>query len=276
MRIRSVTCYALAFALLCAALTAACTGSDAPAPATDPEPTQPPTTAAQASPSSVPATAAPSRTLPTAVPSADEQEANDALLIEASRRGRLDDVRQLLARGASAKASDGDGVTALIAAAYGAQLEIARELIAAGADVNVQDNTKQSAYLIASSEIGDSPRAIEFLRLVLANGADVTTLGSYNGTGLIRAADRGYTEIVAILLNTATNRDHVNNLGWTALLEAIILGGGDARHVEVVRLLVAAGANVNLADGSGVSPLSHARSRGYTEMVRILEAAGAR
>jgi hypothetical protein len=117
---------------------------------------------------------------------------------------------------------------------------------------------------------------LELLRLTLANGADVHRTDSYNGTGLIRAADRGHVEIIRELLKTPIRVDHVNRLGWTALLEAIILGNGDARRTEIVRLLVAAGANVNLPDGNGVSPLAHARQRGFTAIVKVLEAAGAR
>jgi ankyrin repeat protein len=56
----------------------------------------------------------------------------------------------------------------------------------------------------------------------------------------------------------------------------VILGDGGATHGEIVRLLVEAGANVNLADREGVTPLQHARRRGFREMVRILEAKGAR
>ena len=77
-----------------------------------------------------------------------------------------------------------------------------------------------------------------------------------------------------LLLATAIDKDHVNNLGWTALLEAVILGDGGAAHTEIVRLLVAAGANVNIADRDRVTPLAHAKRRGYREMVRILSAAG--
>ena len=160
----------------------------------------------------------------------------------------------------------------LIAAAYANDVDEAARLIEAGADVNVKDDTVQSAYLIATSEVGDDPRLLE---LTLANGADVHSLDSYDGTGLIRAADRGYTAIVARLLETDTDLDHVNRLGWTALLEAIILGNGDAAHVEVVRQLVEAGANVNLADGQGVRPLAHAERLRYDEMAETLRAAGA-
>lgn len=161
----------------------------------------------------------------------------------------------------------------LIAAAYENDVEEAARLIEAGADVNAKDETVQSAYLIATSEVGDDPRLLE---LTLANGADVRSLDSYNGTGLIRAADRGYTAVVARLLKTDIYVDHVNRLGWTALLEAIILGGGDAAHVEVVRQLVGAGADVDLADSQSVTPLAHAEQSGYDEMVAILREAGAR
>jgi ankyrin repeat protein len=160
----------------------------------------------------------------------------------------------------------------LIAAAYANDVEEARRLIEAGADVNAKDETVQSAYLIAASEVGDDPRLLE---LTLANGANVASLDSYNGTGLIRAADRGYTTIVPRLLETDIDVDHVNRLGWTALLEAIILGGGDEAHTEVVRLLVAAGVDVNLADGQGVTPLAHAEQSGYDGIAEILREAGA-
>ena len=66
-----------------------------------------------------------------------------------------------------------------------------------------------------------------------------------------------------------------DHLDWTALIEAIVLGDGGKNHTEVVRDLVAAGANVNLPDGQGRSPLALAKSRGYVEIIAILEAAGA-
>ncbi|HET7635245.1 MAG TPA: ankyrin repeat domain-containing protein, partial [Burkholderiales bacterium] len=69
--------------------------------------------------------------------------------------------------------------------------------------------------------------------------------------------------------------DHVNDLGWTALLEAIILGDGGWRHQQIVDLLIKAGANVNLADRQGVTPLRHARNQGYTQIERMLVAVGA-
>lgn len=197
----------------------------------------------------------------------------DARLIAAAGRGDVGAVEQLLDEGASIRARDASGRTALVAAAYGNHLGVAEVLVEAGADVNAKDDTEQSAYLISTSEVGDDTRLLE---LTLENGADVRSLDSYDGTGLIRAADRGRVEIVEKLLKTDMDVDHVNELGWTALLEAIILGGGDERHTQVVWLLVEGGADPNLSDGEGVTPLQHVRANGYEEMVRILEEAGGR
>ena len=186
-------------------------------------------------------------------------------LIAAAERGDVETVTSLLAQGADVHISNSSGVTPLIAAAYQNHVEVAKVLIDAGADVNVQDTTQQSAYLISTSE-----GFLELLQLTLADGADVHSLDSFNGTGLIRAADRGHVQIIEELLKTDIVVDHVNRLGWTALLEAIILGDGGPRHTEVVRLLVEAGADINLADSNGVTPLEHARQRGFEKMVTIL------
>ena len=203
-------------------------------------------------------------------PAPPSASAPNQALIDAAEAGDLARVRMLLAQGASPAFADGRGVTALIAAAYVNRVDIAQALIEAGADVNTQDRTRQSAYLISTSD-----GFADLLRLTLRHGADVRSTDSYNGTGLIRAADRGHVEVIRELLKTNIAIDHVNRLGWTALLEAIILGDGGERHTEVVGMLITAGANVNLADGSGVTPLAHARRRNQTRVIALLEAAGA-
>lgn len=200
--------------------------------------------------------------------------AMDARLIAAADRGDLDAVRRAHLRGASVRAKDAQGRTALIAAAYGNHLRVARFLLTAGADPNVKDETVQSPYLISTAEVGDDPR---LLNLTIANGAIINSKDSFNGTGLIRAADRGYPRVVARLLREDIDIDHVNRLGWTALHEAIILGDGSPRYQRVVRLLVDAGADVNLPSATdGITPLQHAESRGYTRMAQALRSAGAR
>jgi ankyrin repeat protein len=112
--------------------------------------------------------------------------------------------------------------------------------------------------------------------MTLAAGADLKSTNRYGGTALIPAAHYGHVETVRELLRTKIDLDHVNRLGWTALLEAIILGDGGDAHTEIVRSLVAHGAKLQLADAQGVTPLAHAERRGQRAIVEILRRAGAR
>ena len=118
---------------------------------------------------------------------------------------------------------------------------------------------------------------VAMLKLALAGGTDPKAITSpYQGTALIAAAHLGHAEVVRVLIAAGAPLDHVNNLGWTALMESIVLGNGGKAHTDSLEALVRAGANLNIADRQGVTPLAHAKSRRYAEMVRILEAAGAR
>ncbi len=103
-------------------------------------------------------------------------------------------------------------------------------------------------------------------------GANLKDTNRFGGTALIPAAHRGHVDTVKLLLTTKIDKDHVNNLGWTALMEAVVLGDGGVAHTEIVRLLLAAGANATIADRDNVTPLEHAKRRGYADMVRILSA----
>jgi hypothetical protein len=204
-------------------------------------------------------------------PGAAQAPDRDAHLIRAAEAGDAAQVRTLLARGASVKARDARGRTALLAATQGNRVDAARLLIEAGADVNAQDDMRDSAYLLAGAR-----GYLEILRMTLAAGADLKSTNRYGGTALIPACHYGHVEAVRELLKTKIDVDHVNNLGWTALLEAVILGDGGAAHAEIVRLLVAAKANPNIADRQGITPLQHAKGRGYREMAVVLEQAGGR
>jgi hypothetical protein len=180
-------------------------------------------------------------------------------------------IKKLLAEGAEIDARDGSGVTALLVATHGNRVEAAKALIEAGADVNAKDKIDDSPYLYAGAR-----GHLEILKMTLRHGADLKSTNRYGGTALIPASERGHVETVRTLIEAGTDVDHVNNLKWTALLEAIILGNGGPRHRQIVELLVKAGADVNLADGDGVTPLQHARSAGYRDIEKTLVAAGAR
>jgi len=192
-------------------------------------------------------------------------------LLSAAAQGDGLVVKRLLASGAPIEARDNEGRTALLLATHGNHVEVARALIAAGADVNAKDGIQDSPYLYAGAE-----GRTEILKMTLAAGADLASTNRYGGTALIPASHRGHVNAVKALIGTKINLDHVNGLGWTALLEAIILGSGGEAHTEIVRLLVGAGANVNIADRDRVTPLAHARQRGFRDIAAVLEAAGAR
>ena len=160
---------------------------------------------------------------------------------------------------------------ALIEATQRNDVETARRLIAAGTNVNAQDEMRDSAFLLAGAR-----GRLEILKLTLQAGADLKSTNRYGGTALIPACHHGHVETVRELLKTPIDVNHVNRLGWTALLEVVILGDGSVPYVEITRLLLARGADVNLPDNQGVTPLGHARQRGQREIASILEAAGAR
>lgn len=195
-----------------------------------------------------------------------------AELLAAAERGDADAVRRALAAGADVSARDSRRRTALIVTGETGHIAVARVLLAARAEVNALDDRRYDALTQAAAR-GDHA----LVELLLGAGADVRQITSpYDGTALIAAAHHGHVEAIRLLLARKPNVDHVNNLGWTALMEAVVLGDGGPRHTETVRLLIAAGAGVNIPDRAGATPLAHARQRGYAEMIKVLEAAGAR
>ena len=195
----------------------------------------------------------------------------DEQLLQAAATGDAAEVRALLDKGAAIEARDSSRRTPLLRATHGNHVAAAQELVNAGADVNAKDAIQDSPYLYAGAR-----GHLEILRMTLAHGADLKSTNRYGGTALIPAAERGHVATVRTLIAAGVDVDHVNRLQWTALLEAVILGDGGPRHVEIVKLLLAAKADVNLADGDGITPLQHARQRGYAEIERMLVAAGAR
>jgi hypothetical protein len=147
-----------------------------------------------------------------------------------------------------------------------------RALVKAGANPNALEHDRYDIVTIAA--VADD---LPTLKVALALGASAKNVTSrYDGTALIAAAHLGHDQVVAELIKAGAPLDHVNNLGWTALIESIVLGNGGRRHTATLEALVQAGANVNLADRNGQTPLALARGRGYREMIAILERAGAR
>ncbi|EHU2111735.1 ankyrin repeat domain-containing protein [Acinetobacter baumannii] len=180
-------------------------------------------------------------------------------------------IKHILSQKTLINARDETGSTALMVATRANNIHAAHMLIEAGADVNAKDNIQDSPYLYAGAQ-----GYLKILRMTLMHGADLKSTNRYGGTALIPAAERGHVETVRTLIAAGINVNHVNNLGWTALLEAIILGNGKSNYQQIVALLLKAGANPNLADKDGITPLQHARTRGYREIEKLLLVAGAK
>ena len=193
-------------------------------------------------------------------------------LFDAVSSKNTSEVARLVKQGAALNSQDKEGRTPTMVATYNNDYPTAKILIEAGADVNIRDNILNNPFLYAGAE-----GFLDILKLTVKAGADPTILNRYGGTALIPAGEHGHVEVIKYLLeNTKVDINHINNPGWTAMLEAITMNDGGPRQQQAVQLLVDHGADVNIADKNGVTPLRYARARGFTEIVRILENAGAR
>lgn len=189
----------------------------------------------------------------------------------ASAAGSLARVERLIAEKTLLDAQNAQGETALLIAVQHNHVDIARALIAAGASVNVQAANMDTPWLLAGAR-----GRTEIIRAMIPAKPDLTIRNRFGGNALIPACERAFVETIEVLLTTAIDVDHVNRLGWTCLLEIVILGDGGPRHRQAAERVLAVGANPNIADRNGVTPLAHARARGQAEIARIMEKAGGR
>lgn len=190
----------------------------------------------------------------------------------AASSGDAAKIAHLTAAKADLNARDGNGRTPLHVATFARQRDAIKVLAAAGAALDLLDHDRYDAVTIAS--VADDE---DTLRTLLALGASPGQVTSrYDGTALIAAAHLGHDGVVRQLIAAGAPLNHVNNLHWTAAIESIVLGDGGRRHQATLKALIDAGADLRLADREGNTPLQLARSRGYAQMVKMLEAAGGR
>ena len=206
------------------------------------------------------------------VPPSPEDRAGYTEFFAAAARGDAAQIHAVAGGGQKPDGRDAYGRTPLHVATFGGHHEAMRALAAAGADPNALERDRYDIVTIAAVA-GDVPT----LRVALALGGSARNVTSrYDGTALIAAAHLGHAEVVRELIRAGAPLDHVNNLGWTALIESIVLGDGGPRHTDTMIALIEAGANVNLPDREGRPPLALAQARGHAAMVARLRQAGAR
>ena len=207
------------------------------------------------------------------VPPSPAEAAAFTGLHAAAQRGDVAAIQRLAAASRPAlEAVDGHGRTPLHVATFARQREAVAVLLKAGANPGALESGRYDAVTIAA--VADDE---ETLRVLLRHGASAKLITSrYDGTALIAAAHLGHDGVVRQLIAAGAPLNHVNNLHWTALIEAIVLGDGGPRHQRSLQALLDAGADAGLTDREGRTPLELARARGYEPMVRALLAAGAR
>ncbi len=199
-------------------------------------------------------------------PSASEIASYTGLHL-AAHEGRVDEINRLIASGADLNARDGAGRTPAHVAAFASHDDALTALAKGGADMNALENRVYDVLTIAA--VADDPEMVS-LAMELGNKPDLIT-SVYDGTALIAAAHLGHHDVVARLVAGGAPLDHVNNLAWTALIEAVVLGDGGPDHTKTVQILVDAGADKSIGDRDGVTPLQHATARGYSDMMIILK-----
>jgi len=222
---------------------------------------------------------APSPTTPTSVAPTSTAAANPYVgrssaflarqLLSAARTDNAPKITLLVAAGADIETRDDHERTPLLVAAINDGVDAARALVTAGADPDALDDRHDTPWLVTGVS-----GSVEMAQVLLEADPDLTVRNRFGGISIIPASERGHADYVAYVLDhTDIDVDHVNDLGWTALLEAVILGRGTEPWQRIVDTLMGHGADVSIADRNGITALQHARRLGFTELASLLERA---
>lgn len=191
--------------------------------------------------------------------------------LTAAEKGQLDLLKGCLEKGVDINTTNRQGRTAIVNASLNKHYECVSFLINAGADIDKQDQTCFNPFLLSCLN-----NDLTLLRLVLPAKPNLDLLTRFGGVGITPASEKGHVEIVRELLEkTEINVNHTNFVGWTPLLEAIVLNDGGEKQQQIVKLLLEHGANPHMTDKYGKKPLELAREKGYHEIAELLVAAGA-
>jgi ankyrin repeat protein len=205
----------------------------------------------------------------TAATGQQQQPAQDMLI--AAARGDAERLQRLITDGAPLDPTDAAGRTPLLLAVQNNQEAAAKVLIEAGSNINAQSSHLDTPWLLAGAR-----GRTEMIRLMIPRGPDYRLTNRYGGSALVPACHYGHVDTVRLLLTTEIDVNQVNNFGWTCLLEVVVLGNGSPPYVEIAKMVLAAGADPNIADKQGVTPVAHALRRHQTEVAKAIADAGGR
>jgi len=170
-------------------------------------------------------------------------------------------------------APDKEGKTALIKALGMGDFEAAKYLIDQGADLNhVVPGDGGSPLLYATCMKG----SVEIVKTLVENGADINIKTAILGTALCGAALTGDVEVVKYLLSNKASVDLSDGAGFTPFLNCArsdkkIGAGSEDERLAVMKLLVAAGADITRRNVAKKSALDLAKEGGQRKLVSYLE-----
>lgn len=190
--------------------------------------------------------------------------------LAAAAAGDIETVEAALASDVDINCLNRQRQTGILLAAMGKHYDVVELLIARGADIDRQDETQLNPFLF-----GCIKNDIRLVKIMLAAGTDLDRFTRFGGVGIHPPAEKGYVELVRELVKTDINVNHTNWVGWTPLLEAIVLRDGGPAQQEIVKLLLDRGASPHMTDKYGKTPLELAKDLGFTEIADLLVAAGA-
>jgi len=215
------------------------------------------------------------------------QEEKDERLIDASRNGRLEEVKMLIEAGADINTKNEWEDTSLMFASYHGYIDLVKLLIEAGADINAKNNYGSTALIYASAH-----NHKEIVKLLLEAGADIDNKNKYGNTSLILASKNDNKEIVDLLKNYGAKliKENIGNILKPKSKEDInnyinqltqkekdkkLFTACVKNQPNIVKLLIEAGANVNAKNDDNFTSLMFTSYNGYEEIVKLLIDTGA-
>lgn len=160
---------------------------------------------------------------------------------------------------------DEAGQTPLHLAVFNHQVEVAAVLLNKGAQPNKKNSTMLSPFIAAAAN-GLS----DMFKLILAYEPDLTETNRFGGSALLPSSEKGFIRVVQQALDAGVPVNHINRLGWTALLEAVVLGDEGFLFRDIVEELMTFKADASIKDFDGKSAIDYSQEKATRRIADIL------